>query len=431
MHPLRGLTRLLARPHIPRRTVRLRLTLVYGALFLLCGAALLAITYVLVAHATGNVLVYTGKDGTSGAIAGSRPPSARPGPLSTQVRGLPGTGAPPDIDKLRALAERQHAAELHQLLAQSGIALGVMAVISIVLGWLVAGRVLRPLRTITGAVRDISATNLHQRLALSGPDDELKELGNTFDALLARLDASFQGQRRFVANASHELRTPLARQRTIAQVALDDPRATVESLRAAHERVLAAGTQQERLIEALLTLARTEAGLDRCEPVDLAAVTARVLADLRPEAQLQGLHLDAALEPAPTSGDPRLIERLVANLADNALRHNVDGGSVHVRTGVTDGAAVLCVVNTGAVVPPTDVDRLFQPFQRLGAERTGHGRGVGLGLSIVQAIADTHDAGVVATARPDGGLRVAVSFALRDEPGERAAQLIPVGAAAD
>jgi signal transduction histidine kinase len=420
----------LARPSIPRRTVRLRLTLVYGALFLVCGAALLAFTYVLVAHATNRVLFYNSGNGLSGAVVGKPSKSARPGLVSTQVNGTPGASAPPDIDRLRALAERQHAAELHQLLLQSGIALAVMAVISIGLGWLVAGRVLRPLRTITTAVRDISATNLHQRLALSGPDDELKELGNTFDALLARLDASFQGQRRFVANASHELRTPLARQRTLAQVALDDPRATVESLRAAHERVLAAGTQQERLIEALLTLARTEAGLHRRQPVDLAVVTARVLADLRPEAQLQGLHLDATLEPAPTSGDPRLIERLVTNLADNALRHNIDEGSVQIRTGVTDGAAVLCVINTGPVVPAPDVDRLFQPFQRIGAERTGHGNGVGLGLSIVQAVADTHDAGIVAAACPDGGLRVEVTFALRDDHTATAAQLAPVGAAA-
>lgn len=400
------------RPHIPRRTVRLRLTAMYGGLFLACGAALLTITYLLVAHATGGVLFYSSKDGrTTGAALGS---SSLPSPkdLQLQIRNLPGAQRPPDPGQLRALAKQQHATELHQLLVQSCIALGVTAVIAIVLGWLVAGRVLRPLRTITSAVRDISATNLHRRLALSGPDDELKELGNTFDGLLCRLDASFTAQRRFVANASHELRTPLARQRTVAQVALGDPDATVDSLRVAHERVLAAGVEQERLIEALLTLARSDVGLERREPVDLATMTRRVVADVRGEAVPQPISVTARLDAAPTTGDPRLVERLVANLASNAVRHNVPGGWVDIGTCSSGEHAVLTVTNSGPPVPPAEVGRLFQPFQRLGAERTGHGAGVGLGLSIVSAVVDTHDAAVAATARPDGGLHVEVRFPL-------------------
>ena len=208
----------------------------------------------------------------------------------------------------------------------SVIALAIMAAVSMGLGWLIAGRVLRPLRTITTAARDISATNLHRRLALDGPDDEFKELGDTFDGLLGRLDASFQSQRQFVANASHELRTPLARLKTLAQVALADPDASVESLRAAHERVLASEQQLEGLIAALLNLASSERALDRREPVDLAAVTDEVLAARRHEIERRDLQLNATLDPARVEGNRQLIERLVANLIDNAIRHNMTGG---------------------------------------------------------------------------------------------------------
>ena len=306
------------------------------------------------------------------------------------------------------MADRQHSAELRQLLLQSGIALAGMAVISIALGWAVSGRVLRPLRTITTAVRDISATNLHERLALAGPDNELKELGDTFNALLARLDDSFQAQRRFVANASHELRTPLARQRALGQVAIDDPDATPESLRAAHERVLAAGAQQERLIEALLTLARGQTGIDRYERFDLAGVTRQVIADRRAEANRCGVDVRAVISPAPTSGDTRLVERLVANLLDNALRHNVAPGFVKIATGCRAGQAVLVVENSGPKIAPADVDQLFQPFRRLQPDRTGNG--IGLGLSIVSSVADAHGGVLRASARPEGGLRIEVAF---------------------
>ena len=273
----RRLAALAAGRRLPRRTVRLRLTLLYGGLFLLSGAILLAVTYVLVVSATDGV-IFRGQNGSQGFISGPHNGTAANGggqPPELQTSGRGSGGLTPNqlqaqARKLEAQAAHQHAAELHQLLIQSGLALTGMAVLSIGLGWLVAGRVLRPLRTITAAAREISATNLHERLALGGPDDELKELGNTFDGLLARLEASFSAQRQFVANASHELRTPLARQRILSQVALADPDATAETLRAAHERVLAAGAQQEQLIEALLTLARGQAGLGTREPFDLA-----------------------------------------------------------------------------------------------------------------------------------------------------------------
>jgi signal transduction histidine kinase len=304
----------------------------------------------------------------------------------------------------------QQDAQLHQLLVNSGIALGLMAGVSIVLGWMVAGRVLRPLHTITTAARHISVTSLHERLALEGPDDELKELGDTFDDLIARLERSFDAQRRFVANASHELRTPLARQRTVAQVALGDPEATVDSLRVAHERVLAAGAQQEHLIEALLTLARGQAGLVKHEPFDLAGLTSDVLLSRREEAQARELDLRDALAPAPLVGDPRLVERLIANLVDNAILHNVANGHISVTVGTRSGHAVFSIANSGPVVPVSEIDRLFQPFQRLEVERTSHGQGIGLGLSIVRAIAEAHDATLNVRSLPGGGLDVEVSL---------------------
>jgi signal transduction histidine kinase len=405
-----------------RRTVRLRLTLIYGGLFLICGAGLLGITYVLVDNATAGYFSSTGPGGRTiagfaGPAAGAgkhgNPPAGtqfiKTGPGSTTVTLTPGQ-ARAVTRQIEAMAASQHASEMRQLLIYSGVALAIMAAASAGLGWLVAGRVLRPLRTITAAARDISATSLHRRLALTGPDDELKELGDTFDALLARLDASFAAQRQFAANASHELRTPLAWQRTLVQVALADPEADFESLRAACERVLASGAHQERILEALLTLTRGQAGLDKREPFDLATLAGHVLRARQPGAQDRQLAIHSALAPAPATGDPRLAERLIANLADNALRHNVPGGYIEIVTGTKNSRAVLSVINTGPVVPAAAVDRLLQPFQRLGADRTGHGEGLGLGLSIVQAITRAHGATLTLRPQPAGGLHAEVSF---------------------
>ena len=380
----------------PRRTVRLRLTLWYGGLFLVSGAVLLAVTYGLVVQAfVGNA--------AGNAICPARTPAGLPPvpPSGCHVVGP---------QQARAIALSEHSAVLHELLSRSALALALTAVLSIALGWFVAGRVLRPLRTITAAAREISAASLGERLALGGPHDELWELGDTFDGLLARLAASFRAQRQFIANASHELRTPLARQRVISQVALADPGATIETLAAAHERVLASGVQQEQLIEALLTLARGQAGLDKPESFDLAAVTRQVVAARQSEAEHRNLTLHAVLGPAPAMGSPRLTERLAANLVDNALRHNVARGRVAVTTVTRDSRAVLSVANTGPTVSATAMDRLFQPFQRLGTDRTNRGEGLGLGLSIVQAIADAHSASIVARPQPEGGLLVEVTF---------------------
>jgi signal transduction histidine kinase len=304
----------------------------------------------------------------------------------------------------------QRAADSHQLLVNSGIALAIAAGLAVLAGWLVAGRMLRPIRTITRTARRISSTSLHERLALGGPPDELQELGDTLDSLFARLEAAFEAQRHFVANASHELRTPLTAERALLQVALDDPDMTTGAWRSTAAEVLASSDEQARLIEALLTLASSEGGLNGHQPVDLASTVSAPLADLQPETGRLGINIDAVTEPATLDGDPLLVERLVANLLTNAVRHNVADGRVEVRTGVTDGQAVLSVTNTGPLIPPADIDRLFQPFQRLDRRRANYTDGHGLGLSIVRAIATAHDAIIAAHPRPDGGLSVSVIF---------------------
>jgi signal transduction histidine kinase len=286
----------------------------------------------------------------------------------------------------------------------------VAAVVALAGAWWLAGRFLRPLRDITRAAQEISVTNLHRRLDLKGPDDELTQLGRTLDDLFGRLEASFESQRHFVANASHELRTPLAGQRTLLQVALADPDATAQDLRAACREALELGEQQERLIAAILTLATSERGVERWESFDLGQVTEQVLAGRRQEAERRGIRIDAAIVAAPTVGDPRLVESLAANLVDNALRHNTTRGMVEISTISAPGRASLSVSNTGPVVPPTEVERLFQPLQQSGSERVRHSDGYGLGLAIVRAIAQAHGASVTARARPGGGLEIQVSF---------------------
>jgi signal transduction histidine kinase len=386
-----------------RGSVRLRLTVLFGALFLAAGATLLAITYGLVSHATNGIFVSSTNAGVSAGSAAGGAPAALPAadPLQAQATRIAGTAK---------------AAENDALLLYSGIALGIMAVVSMALGWFAAGRALRPLRRITAAAQRISATNLHERLAVGEPDDDLRELADTIDDLFGRLDASFDTQRQFVANASHELRTPLARSRTMLEVALRDPGADAESLRATCRRVLVAGEEQERLLEALLTLARGQRGLDRRAPVDLAAVTRDVLAARGTEIAASGLEMAVTLEPALLAGDRALTERGVANLIDNALRHNVPGGAVWVAVGTESGQAVLTVANTGPDVPPAEVGRLLVPFERGGtapsprARPPAGGEGLGLGLPIVQAIAIAHSADLVLTARPEGGLAAELAF---------------------
>ncbi len=393
-------------PSIIRGGVRLRLTMLFGGLFLAAGAALLGITYGLVSHATNDIIVArqvsgSGADGAGSAgSAGSGSGAVTlPDPGQIQTQALQDAG-------------QARAAENDALLLYSGIALAIMAVASVALGWFAAGHALRPLRRITAAARRISAANLHERLALDGPDDDLRELADVIDGLFGRLDASFDAQRQFVANASHELRTPLARSRTLLEVALRDPGASVSSLRAACQRVLAAGEEQERLIEALLTLARGQRGIGRRAPLDLAALTRDVLAARGAEVAARGLSMAVTLAPALMAGDFALAERAVANLIDNALRHNVADGTVWVTVGAEDDRALLTVANTGPVIPPGEADRLLIPFHRggSGAPRAARGDGLGLGLPIVRAIAIAHGASFTLTPRPDGGLTAELAF---------------------
>ncbi|MBR7826374.1 HAMP domain-containing protein [Actinospica sp. MGRD01-02] len=374
----------------PRNTIRLRLTLLYAAFFLFSGAVLVAIIYTLVDSSSGPLVSVTHLNpvplGSGGAVH-TEPPQ----PLQS------------------SLAQAAHAQEMHELLVNSMVALPVMAVVSALLGWIVAGRVLRPLRVITGSVRDITAHRLNERLLVSGPRDELAELSETFNGLLDRLEAAFEAERLFVANASHELRTPLTRERTVMEVALRDRNATVETLRAAGERVLASGQQLEKLIEALLTLARSQREVEADEPFDLAEAAAKYVATTESAARVASVTVHADLAPAPGRGDPRLAERLVANLVDNAIRHNVPGGHVTVRTWQADGSSHVRVENTGQLVPATELHRLTHPFQRLAPGR-GSGSGSGLGLSIVRAIAAAHGAKCMLASRPGGGLVVEVRF---------------------
>ncbi|MEV0349098.1 HAMP domain-containing sensor histidine kinase [Nonomuraea sp. NPDC050680] len=315
-----------------------------------------------------------------------------------------------------AITETGPGISLPQLLIGSAVALVVLIPVALGLGWYVAGRFLRPLRAITATAQVISAGDLHRRLDLGEPTDELTELGHTIDDLFARLQASFDAQRHFVANASHELRTPLAGLRTLLEVALADPDADTDTLRSACQDALALGAHQERLVDALLALATSERGVTRRDTLDLAHIVEEVLATRRKQARQKGIDLAEHLTPAVTAGDLKLIESLVANLIDNAIRHNHAGGHVQIVTQTCGTQVALTVTNTGPVIPGDQVQRLFQPFQRLAPDRYGRRDGYGLGLAIVDAVAQAHHATLTAGARPEGGLSITVRFAHGSHP---------------
>jgi len=400
---------------LPRTSVRLQLTLLYGGLFLLAGAGLLAVNYALVRSQ------FTLPFG----VRVERPPPGLPEVLSDNpgvlivrttagdrlIASAPSPGAVEEVQREVETVRRElEAAALNQLLTQSGIALAVMALVSVGLGWLVAGRVLRPLTEITATARRLEGSTLHERINLQGPQDELKELADTFDQMLGRLDAAFETQRRFVANASHELRTPLAIARTEVDVALADPDASRAELRAMARRVLEAGERSERLIEGLLTLARSERQLQERQPLDLAMAAADALSVAAPEVERLGLRVSSVLGAAPVAGDRALLERLVGNLVENAVRHNQPGGWLEVDSGRTGELAVVRVANGGPRIAPDQVAALFEPFRRLNGDRTGSSRGAGLGLSIVGSVATAHGGQTTALALDDGGLEVTVEL---------------------
>lgn len=399
-----------------RRTVRMRLALAYGSLFLLCGAALLGISYFFVARFPFASTVHVTPPSHVTATGSSRvvhltspaDNASSPGPKSAP------SGSRVTGSSVRAAFRAQHSADLHTLLVWFAVALGVMAVVSVVLGWVMGGRVLRPLRRITATARHISEANLHERLALAGPSDEITDLADTIDGLLARLEGAFDAQKSFVANASHELRTPLAMMRTSLDVAAakSPPISTDASILSA--KVREGLDQAERLVESFLVLARAERGvIDDLSTVSLAQVAEGALAARRDAAADAGVVLRRLLDQADVAGSGPLLVRLAVNLVDNAVRYNEPAGWVEVATSAEGPTARLIVENTGRALEAAEVRQLDRPFRRGGAERTYSDGGVGLGLSIVAAIAAAHHGTVDLKARPEGGLRVVVTLPRR------------------
>jgi len=371
----------------PHPTVRWRLTLLYGGLFLVCGAALLAITYGLFQD-----FVY------------SYPLKPRFGP----------GGTPPSAAALRLVTAYAKARPvyLHRLLTECEIALAIMAVVSGVLGWLVAGRALAPLRTITATAERISDTNLHERLAMAGPRDELRLLADTIDRLLERLEAAFEAQRRFVANASHELRTPLAMIRTTLDVAIAKPGGVPEQTRELDADLRVDLNHADRLLESFLTLARAQSGrLDEHDRVALEPIVTGALTVRADQIAAKRLIVDAELVPVTVAGSATLLERMIENVVENAVRHTRAGGSIELALEPVDGPSARLVVQTsGPQLDERAVAELAQPFKRLSRDRTGSQHGHGLGLSIVAAVAAAHDGRVELQARAEGGLRVQITL---------------------
>jgi signal transduction histidine kinase len=382
-------------PRWPAPTIRLRLALTYGAVFLLTGAGLLTVGYLLVRNHLEARPDFHSELRKLGVL-----------PSLGSLGGPPGTGPGSPLREVFAAARAQVISDtLHRLLVEYVAALVAMTALSVAAGWLLAGRALSPLRKITATARRVSGENLGERIALSGPADELKELADTFDGMLSRLDGAFASQRHFVANASHELRTPLAIMRTEVDVALADPDADTAELRAMGEAVRETVDRSEALIEALLMLARSEAVTHREEPVDLTELAADCVTDLRARAQDAGVLMSTDLEPAVALGEPRLLERMIANLIDNGIRHNVHDGHLDVTTAtLPDGTVELRVANGGEPIDPAQAPGLTEPFRRL--HRTG--AGFGLGLSIVRSVAEAHRGNVAVSAPVAGGLEVRV-----------------------
>jgi len=372
-----------------RMSIRVRLTLTYGALFFLAGSVLLWVMYAYAGHLMNDILLL-------------------PEDLQVNPRWPPEV-----IDQYREYYARDREAAIRvvqsALLRRSLLTLVGLGVIALILGYFVADRALRPVQKMTATARRLSETSLaHERIDLQGPDDELKELADTFDAMLARLNRAFDAQRRFVDNASHELRTPLAINRTVLEVALGDPEASPD-LKVLARTLLGTNARNEHLIEGLLLLARSERELSVRKVADLREVARTAVDQLASNAEENGVTVHTNLFPARTTGDPVLLERMVSNLVENAIKYNVpESGELWVRTGMLDGGSVVQVANTGPPVPAYEVDDLFEPFRRLHADRVDSARGAGLGLSIVRAVVRAHGGTVKAVPRDGGGLVVTV-----------------------
>ncbi|MDQ0686761.1 MULTISPECIES: HAMP domain-containing sensor histidine kinase [Streptomyces] len=383
-----------------RPTIRIRLTLLYGGMFLIAGIVLLSIIYLLAAQA-----LHEGGGGQSLQVRGVS--------LDVTSASCPAVNSAPDAEINEVLKQcdaiqRQHA--LDDLLSRSLLALLGLAVIAFAFGYAMAGRVLSPLGRITRTARAVAGSDLSRRIELDGPDDELKELADTFDDMLERLQRAFTAQQRFVGNASHELRTPLAINRTLLEVHLSDPGAPPE-LQQLGKTLLATNERSEQLVEGLLLLARSDNQIVERKPVDLAEVAEQAVDQVHGEAAAKGVLIRGEQKPAVVQGNGVLLERIALNLVQNAVRYNIpEGGWVEVTTEIQHGQAVLVVSNTGPVVPAYEIDNLFEPFRRLRTERTGSDKGVGLGLSIVRSVARAHGGHIAAQPREGGGLVMRVTL---------------------
>ncbi len=383
-----------------RPTIRIRLTLLYGGMFLIAGILLLSIIYLLTAQAL-HVSV------------GDLPFKIQTGQVqpTTDWCRLPEGGTGDQFNEaVASCLQHQREMALDDLLRRSLFALLGLSIIAFAFGYAMAGRVLSPLGRITRTARQVAGSDLSRRIELDGPDDELKELSDTFDEMLDRLERAFTAQQRFVANASHELRTPLAINRTLLEVHLADPGAPAE-LQQLGRTLLATNERSEQLVEGLLLLARSDNQIVERKPVDLAEVATRAADQTRAEAEAKGIEFRGEHEPAVVQGNGVLLERIALNLVQNAVRYNVpEGGWVDVTTKVEDDQAVLLVSNTGPVVPAYEIDSLFEPFRRLRQERTGSDKGVGLGLSIARSVARAHGGRIIAEPREGGGLVMRVTL---------------------
>ena len=380
-----------------KASIRVRLTVVYAVLLLGTCTVLVGLNYAMLYQS-----LYTNIQAPSADEMAAWAAQAGPNPQTEEKI--------QSFQQQQATIARLRTETLLSTAGRSAIGLAVTALLGLGISWIVAGRMLRPLRSLTAATRRISQDRLHERIALDGPSDELKELADTFDEMVARLEASFNSQRRFVADAAHELRTPLAIARTGAEVQLAKRQATPEQWQAMAHRVLAATGRAERTLDGLLALARSDSGVIAGETHDLAVAAAGALSDADGDAERAELTVRTDLRAAPVNGDPALLDRLVSNLVDNAIRHNHPGGWVEVVTDRGDQKASVTVRNSGDPVPPAEVDRLFEPFQRLASQRTADGRSTGLGLAIVRSIVGAHGGTVMAAANAGGGLTVTVTL---------------------
>lgn len=383
-----------------RPTIRIRLTLLYGGMFLIAGIVLLSIIYMLAAqalHDAGSVSFRVA--GTNVQITSDTCPQLGAALNNDQLN-----------DAIKACTSAQRQQALDSLLNRALLALVGLSVMAFAFGYAMAGRVLSPLGRITRTARRVAGTDLTRRIELDGPDDELKELADTFDDMLDRLERAFTAQQRFVGNASHELRTPLAINRTLLEVHISDPEAPPE-LHQLGKTLLATNERSEQLVEGLLLLARSDNQIVERKPVDLAEVAERAIDQTRAEALARKVEIRGERESATVQGNGVLLERIALNLVQNAVRYNVpEDGWVEVTTEVSDGQALLVVSNTGPVVPAYEIDNLFEPFRRLRTERTGSDKGVGLGLSIARSVARAHGGRIIAEPREGGGLVMRVTL---------------------